>query len=128
MSEIKHTPGPWQFDEGHCSAFPMLCLYAADNMNPFHGTRSDEEQNANARLIAAAPELLDIASETRIAAAAYLEDHPHVAPHDCYATGPKTGNDYHDLVRCPGCQADASFRALIAKIDAAIAKATGSQS
>lgn len=55
----KHTPGPWEFDDKHSSGFPLLCLYAADNRNPFHGSRSDDEQNANARLIAAAPELLE---------------------------------------------------------------------
>lgn len=38
----------------------------------------------------------------------------HVAPGDCYATGPLTGNDYRDLIECPAC----SF---IAKYDEAIA-------
>lgn len=27
----------------------------------------------------------------------------HVAPYDCYASGPMTGNVYHDLVECPAC-------------------------
>jgi hypothetical protein len=27
----------------------------------------------------------------------------HCAPHDCYATGPLTGDPYRDLVECPGC-------------------------
>lgn len=27
----------------------------------------------------------------------------HDAPHDCYATGPMTGNEYRDLVECPAC-------------------------
>lgn len=27
----------------------------------------------------------------------------HAAPHDCYATGPLTGNPIADLVACPGC-------------------------
>lgn len=27
----------------------------------------------------------------------------HTAPHDCYATGPLTGNPIADLVACPGC-------------------------
>jgi len=44
----------------------------------------------------------------------------HHAPDDCYATGPLTGNHYRDLVECPAC----SF---IAKYDAIIAKATGTQ-
>jgi hypothetical protein len=59
MSEIKHTPGPWVFDEDECSEIPALHLYCADSKNPFHGSRSEEELKANARLIAAAPELLE---------------------------------------------------------------------
>lgn len=27
----------------------------------------------------------------------------HVAPHDCFATGPRTGNPIADLIACPGC-------------------------
>jgi len=27
----------------------------------------------------------------------------HCAPHDCYATGPLTGNPIADLIACPGC-------------------------
>lgn len=42
----------------------------------------------------------------------------HSAPHDCYATGPLTGDEYRDFVQCPAC----SF---IAMYDAAIAKAEG---
>jgi hypothetical protein len=63
MSEIKHTPGPWVFDEDECSAIPALHLYCADSKNPFHGSRSEEELKANARLIAAAPELLEALKE-----------------------------------------------------------------
>lgn len=40
----------------------------------------------------------------------------HHAPHDCYATGPLTGDDYLDLVECPGC-----------RLSAAIARAKGEQ-
>ena len=36
---------------------------------------------------------------------AYIPD-GHVAPHDCFATGPKTGNPYQDLFACPGCWAE----------------------
>lgn len=63
MSEIKHTPGPWVFDEDECSAIPALHLYCADSKNPFHGSRSEEELKANARLIAAAPALLEVLRE-----------------------------------------------------------------
>lgn len=36
---------------------------------------------------------------------AYTPD-GHVAPHNCFATGPKTGNPIEDLVACPGCWAE----------------------
>jgi len=39
----------------------------------------------------------------------------HSAPHDCYATGPLTGDEFIDLVQCPAC-------CFIAKHDAALAK------
>lgn len=57
---MEHSAGPWVF-EGENSAMPVLCLYCADNKSPFHGSRSEEELKANARLIAAAPELLNAA-------------------------------------------------------------------
>jgi len=34
---------------------------------------------------------------------AKLVNADHTAPHDCYATGPRTGNPIADLVACPGC-------------------------
>lgn len=54
MSEAKHTPGPWQADgpfvrDGTCSV--------AD-ARPTHADVTGDEVLANARLIAAAPELL----------------------------------------------------------------------
>lgn len=36
----------------------------------------------------------------------YQEAYPHTKPHDCFATGPLTGNPYQDLLFCPGCNAD----------------------
>lgn len=53
----KHTPGPWDVDEGDKST-----IYELDAANPIaevFSDRSAEENEANARLIAAAPELLD---------------------------------------------------------------------
>jgi len=36
---------------------------------------------------------------------AYTPD-GHVAPHDCFATGPNTGNPWQDYLTCPGCWAE----------------------
>lgn len=33
----------------------------------------------------------------------------HSAPHDCYATGPLTGDRFRDLVSCPGCELAAAL-------------------
>jgi hypothetical protein len=65
-----------------------------------------------AAIYEAAPLLLQALHEGRRA----IGD--HFAPHDCYATGPLTGDHYRDLVECPAC----SF---IAIYDIAIAKAKG---
>ena len=58
MSQQKHTPGPWHIDFDDCEAdihsgFGMV----AKTMG--HGKEQDDEGRANARLIAAAPELLE---------------------------------------------------------------------
>lgn len=42
----------------------------------------------------------------------------HSAPHDCYATGPLTGDEFIDLVQCPAC-------CFIAKHDAVLVKWEG---
>jgi hypothetical protein len=36
---------------------------------------------------------------------AYTPD-GHTKPHDCFATGPRTGDPIQDLVVCPGCWAE----------------------
>lgn len=36
----------------------------------------------------------------------YMDAYPHNAPHDCFATGPRTGDHFLDLVVCPGCSAE----------------------
>jgi hypothetical protein len=63
MSEIKHTPGPWFFSGKNpdCEVrYVSLCIdepFMAEIATLYHG--EGEEQEANARLIAAAPEMLE---------------------------------------------------------------------
>jgi len=38
----------------------------------------------------------------------------HCAPHDCYATGPLTGDAFRDLVQCPACSFIESHDAALA--------------
>ena len=56
---IQHTPGPWAIKNGRC-------IYGSgDFIKPFVASveddHNDAETAANARLIAASPELLDVA-------------------------------------------------------------------
>ncbi|MBS0328247.1 MAG: hypothetical protein JSR30_00210 [Proteobacteria bacterium] len=43
--------------------------------------------------------------------AAYIPNGHH-KPHDCFSTGPLTGNAIEDLIVCPGCRAERAYEAL----------------
>jgi hypothetical protein len=112
MSGGKHTPGPWRVG-------PVDDTRVED-ANGNEVAQIDGDYNhpdtwplmeANARLIAAAPDLLAALHEGRRA----IGD--HFAPNDCYATGPLTGNHYRDLVECPACSFIAIYEAAIAKAE-----------
>lgn len=49
----------------------------------------------------------------RLLREAYIPD-GHTAPHDCFATGPKTGDYIQDLIACPGCAAEDAYDAALA--------------
>lgn len=57
-NEAKHTPGPWRMHDMESftvvAGKPSICIA---NANALH--RSEAENDANARLIAAAPDLLE---------------------------------------------------------------------
>lgn len=62
------------------------------------------------------PVIGDELQEARAAVAELIEaaeraNGDHVAPHDCYATGPLTGDPVADLVECPGCALAAALAA-----------------
>lgn len=118
-----HTPGPWDQRRPYNTLWDEIgprgeavCVVRVRREN---GVFSDEKQilpdpegEANARLIAAAPGLLEALHAGRRAIG------NHSAPGDCYATGPMTGDPIKDLVQCPAC-------IFIEMYDAAIAKAEG---
>lgn len=59
MSEVKHTPGPWhagEYEEYDQAVIGPAGIMVAD-CSIYHETRSIETNQANARLIAAAPEM-----------------------------------------------------------------------
>ena len=64
MSEIKHTPGPWRIDDGDEGVFGIFdsngqaIAYLSENPYKGGGLPGWDVDQANARLIAAAPELL----------------------------------------------------------------------
>lgn len=39
----------------------------------------------------------------------------HIAPSDCYATGPLTGNYIEDFIVCPACRFISAYEKAIAK-------------
>lgn len=65
MKEAKHTPGPWQTDRNNVHSGQIATVHHCLNndwveiWSPDAFAETEEMQEANARLIAAAPELLD---------------------------------------------------------------------
>ena len=58
----KHTPGPWTttIRDGHAKGpRPVITAPAVDRVAVVSGSNGDDAMHANAKLIAAAPELLD---------------------------------------------------------------------
>ena len=53
----KHTPGPWDMDEGD---YGIYQIETSDQIAEVFSHHPDEELKANARLIAAAPDLLEV--------------------------------------------------------------------
>ena len=120
MSEAKHTPGPWEFGPNHSSTGLAGQLVVRPAGEFPHGewvadvgSMYDDHREANARLIAAAPELLEVVkvAQARIA----LERDVFV---DCHA--------YPDgsLLQSDKTMLD-GMNELLARMDAAIAKAEG---
>ena len=58
MNAFKGTPGPWTYT-GSDSVVPLLRVICSDDKHPAHESRSYDEKQANARLMAAAPDLLE---------------------------------------------------------------------
>jgi hypothetical protein len=77
MSDAKHTPGPWQLFEDYdaIGGFRQRVYSVHGDIRPGHQFRGiarvpasegDEMLEANARLIAAAPDLLEALKELRL--------------------------------------------------------------
>ncbi len=60
---MRHTEGPWEFTEVHVYCYDdtrdeVICRLDGQEVNPAFLTQDDDQRTANARLIAAAPDLL----------------------------------------------------------------------
>ncbi len=108
MSESKHTQGPWYND--HAIEITAGSKSICGMRYPFS---ENLENSANARLIAAAPDMFECLEEGRRAIG------QHNAPTDCYATGPVTGDTFRDLVQCPACSFISMYEAVKARISGA---------
>lgn len=95
MKEPKHTPGPWYVRLNDTNGHPAV-IRGSEGGFVVMGLRRQREE-ADACLIAAAPEMFECLEEARRA----IGDHN--VPTDCYATGPVTGDRYRDLIECPAC-------------------------
>ena len=105
-----HTPGPWTVNMTGCltsHGMPIITKYNGHLL-----AQLAIKNEANARLIAAAPDLLDIAQRLALA----TNDGDDQAQGTHYI-------DKQGVIRCKG-----SFLALIEDARAAIAKATGAAS
>lgn len=107
---MRYIKGPWKTLEYGASSIAVI---GSDYRIAVVMGRHNKETQANAQLIAAAPELLE-ALEVAIAQL------NHDVPGSCYATGPLTGDPVQDLIVCPGC-------VTLKKVRAAIAKAKGGE-
>ena len=114
------TPGPWRVkvnsrdDQVTCDLticgdiFQMADLngpqYAHQHPN---ARRMARVPDMEAAIIAQATELERLRAERDALRKVITEGRraigDHFAPHDCYATGPMTGDPIRDLVQCPAC-------------------------
>lgn len=102
----KHTPGPWILAsnpkqilfkvEGHPYRLLAEAHHAVFNDGTGQGSLTDEEVKANARLIAAAPDLLE-------ALKAYADSD------DCDADGAPDANNSRHWETCRWCRAQATI-------------------
>ena len=76
----KHTPGPWKMRETYSNGEPNGCVI--EPMRYELTTSNNDENYANARLIAAAPEMLEALRAFTASWDAYHADEGIYNPHD----------------------------------------------
>jgi hypothetical protein len=111
MSKAKHTRGPWKVFEPTRERPSRISVSTESGLVDIYDAPLTRETEANARLIAAAPDLLE--------ALEALMDHPHAHLEDhIYEIREREGEGWEG-------EAVKSWGATIVKVKAAIAKAKG---
>ena len=108
----KHTPGPWVVRQSSCGSVGTDSMLIALTYGDDPDCKADDRMRANARLIAAAPELLEALRVAR----------------DCVSTDRQALADSHtgpDGLDEDGAAGVAEYDRALAVIDSAIAKAEG---
>ena len=108
----KHTPGPWSVDDNHGKRY-IEPIYSNEPIAEICKKKGDE-YTANARLIAAAPDLLEA-----------LEALADSAPSACCVDFHHKPGDYHDADE--SCLALDRYEAACLSARAAIARARGAE-
>jgi hypothetical protein len=112
VADAKHTPGPWEADNGE--GYSIWSIYGRTSLIA-QAIGDSAETDANAHLIAAAPELLDALKE---AIDGKVRQHSHAAhPSGLFCSVCGVNSD--QAVHHPKCW--------VALADAAIAKAEGAK-
>jgi hypothetical protein len=78
MKKLQHTPGPWTYQyspwhSDHAGEIPAFEIFGEEKICDTNEDRPREEQEANACLIAAAPELLEALEQQTDAAQAVID-------------------------------------------------------
>lgn len=76
MTNAQHTPGPWEAIEVAEGRFAIGAAYRDENNMPMEGFIADVPVEANARLIAAAPKLLEALERAVIETIDAFKDDP----------------------------------------------------
>lgn len=103
MKHAKHTPGPWAVDDVYGL---IMANNGAYEVAAVHAARNDGEAKANARLIAAAPEMLEALNETL----RHMDHSGDCAKHDPDPTYDSDGHIRMGRMPCPVCMVERAVR------------------
>lgn len=86
MTQAQHTQGPWHIDDLNCMVFAANGLRVADCLCDDQDDMTDDEAEANAKLIAAGPKMLQALEAIQARLAGVWDNPALVAQGPCYDT------------------------------------------